>query len=404
MERHTECGACRQHLVGRPEGVGPARRAWVGRAGVLQTTAIAAALLLSACGPTSAVATHVVVQPRPPRGPARWGVGALVTEYQSQIGLESISCATSLWCMALTDNGDSYIYRHGSWRRGPSISGSADALSISSLSISCPSVSFCMVVTSDGEAFPYARGKWGLGVQVDSYVGGDSLDAVSCPAPRYCLAVDDSPSGNVFLFERGHWRLISRMASGPGLWTSLSATISCASRTFCMEADGNGYARTYVRGVWSRSIAVDATRANGGPGITNVSCPANQFCVATGGGTRSRIPTERGPRARSTSYLSSSRKAPVVLRAHLLLSSPVPRGSSAQRLMSMGTHSRTSTVTGRHRKSSRQALRIPSRRVWPHSRAPSPISASRSMSRGTRISTSRAKDVHGRRTRSATRG
>ena len=103
--------------------------------------------------------------------------------------------------------------------------------------------------------------------------------SVSCPAAGSCVAVDDL--GNAVHLVGSAWSRPFHLESANGM-----SAVSCATPTFCMAVDTGGqYARFNGR-AWSKLHAFDvpvAQRYNlllGLSGVTAVSCPTTQFCMA----------------------------------------------------------------------------------------------------------------------------
>lgn len=135
-------------------------------------------------------------------------------------------------------------------------------------SVSCTTASFCVAVDRSGNALSYAGRAWSAPVSVDS---GHSLSAVSCASASFCAAVDTG--GRTPSYNDGTWSAPVRLDSGH----SFSA-ISCASTTFCLAVDANAYYATFDGAAWSAAQPMVIEQ------LTSVSCPSASFCTAVNDG------------------------------------------------------------------------------------------------------------------------
>jgi hypothetical protein len=84
--------------------------------------------------------------------------------------------------------GDALVYSDGSWSAPRDVDG------VSLDSVSCASSSFCMAVDAQGDALTYTNGSWSSPTAIS---GAGVLDSVSCTSASFCVAVDDL--GNSFV-------------------------------------------------------------------------------------------------------------------------------------------------------------------------------------------------------------
>lgn len=199
------------------------------------------------------------------------------------VSIESISCPSTVLCLAVDQNDSVLIYDGTSWTQPTRIlpdDGYGPALS----SISCPSAAFCVAVGSQNStastgtevALTYTRGSWSrpIGLAPFSPIGSIT---VSCPGVGTCVAVDGE--GRVFSYKDGNWsapvtidpRDIAVNNDNNGL------TVSCASATYCVALDLWGNAFTFNGITWSSPYAAEAT-----VGFTELDCPTTSFCLAGG--------------------------------------------------------------------------------------------------------------------------
>ena len=92
-------------------------------------------------------------------------------------------------------SGNALIYNGSSWTAPASIDGS-----LGLNSVSCPSSSFCMAVDFSGNALAYNGSVW----TAPALVGGThSLGSVSCPSSSFCAALDFT--GLAITYDGSSW-------------------------------------------------------------------------------------------------------------------------------------------------------------------------------------------------------
>jgi hypothetical protein len=94
------------------------------------------------------------------------------------------------------------------------------------------------------------------------------LNSVSCASSSFCVAVDGD--GYAVTLTGATW--------SPRNDIDLSAyltSVSCASGSFCVAVDTDGYGVTLSGATWSPRSEIDS-----GGGLTSLSCPRSNFCVA----------------------------------------------------------------------------------------------------------------------------
>ena len=202
------------------------------------------------------------------------------TDINGNNGIDSVSCPTSSFCVALGGQPvtDALIFQNGSWGAASTIDGNGGLTSVS-----CSSDSYCVAVDTGGNEVTYDDGAWSAPVAIDT--GGMGIGSVSCPASTtvpapFCVAVDIS--GNALIDQGGTWGTPTPVSS-TALWTS----VSCASASFCMAvglgesgSSLSGVAATYNGTSWSAPTTV----VTGETFLNAVSCPSSSFCGAVGAG------------------------------------------------------------------------------------------------------------------------
>ena len=182
--------------------------------------------------------------------------------------MDSVSCVTASWCMAIDTGGDYAIQADGNWSL-PNVADPSGGL----VSVSCISSTECVAVDYHGNAVTFDGSRWSAPSFVDPFY---NLTAVSCVASttggdtgEFCIAVDNT--GRAVSFNGSSW-------SAPvHPYGSALDTISCAASSFCVALSPAGTAVVFD-GSWQIAAPV--------PGITttaDVSCPTTTFCMVVGG-------------------------------------------------------------------------------------------------------------------------
>lgn len=145
-------------------------------------------------------------------------------------------------------------------------------------SLSCASSAFCLAVgeqSSSPTAAVYEAGAW-TEEQPPAQLG--ALSGVSCVSSTFCMVVGGGTTATAATFDGASWSVVSTPAEA-GPYTS----VSCASLTFC-AAVGNesGNSGSFIDQL-SGTRFVQAFRPAFSDGILgSVSCPDTTFCQADG--------------------------------------------------------------------------------------------------------------------------
>jgi len=159
-------------------------------------------------------------------------------------------------------------------------------------SVSCVSASFCVAVgfSQDSDMADqtlvesWNGSAWSI-VPSPDQAGNDQLNGVSCPSSTFCVAVGTWKNDTLFEFWNGtKWSIVSSPTIGGYSNRSLSS-VSCVSATSCM-AVGN----TLVGGVgeesltesWNGSKWSIVSSPAGSEYLTGVSCVSATSCTAAG--------------------------------------------------------------------------------------------------------------------------
>ncbi len=146
----------------------------------------------------------------------------------------ALSCAPSVsFCVLVTGlwdgPSDAIVYQDGVWQAPVALAGPARDFD----SVSCASTSFCVAVDVLGDAEIYDGSAWSAPSEVAPDVG---LSSVSCASPSFCVAVGtDGSHGVAVTFDTGSWSSPVRVSDeGP-----LEA-VSCATSSFCVAGGTYG--------------------------------------------------------------------------------------------------------------------------------------------------------------------
>ncbi len=232
---------------------------------------------------------------------ASWSTPAAI----DPMWIDSVSCPTSNFCMAVDRSGKAVAYNGTSWG-SPSPTGDTNIL----VSVSCSSSTFCMAVDNHGNALAYNGTTWGS----PSAVATSGFESISCVSSSFCIAVDSG--ADAYEYNGTSWTVPWTnpvVASPIGLlgvscisanaceavgtsgslasfngstWTSSSVgdtaqqnAISCASGV-CISVDSaGGAAYQFQSGTWTVQSSVFSPNSG-----NSVSCVADGFCVAGGSG------------------------------------------------------------------------------------------------------------------------
>jgi hypothetical protein len=188
-----------------------------------------------------------------------------------------VSCASAAFCVAVGEIGNATVYNGSSW------TGSAEIDPGGVLeSVSCPTSSFCMAVGGHN-AVRYQEGMWGSPTVVDTEAW---LRSVSCTSPGRCVAVaeqqpDGVPISRAYTlnYESGTWGAASEVGLGPERGMASPAAVACACAVFCQLISNEGEFALLTTGGWSglRSMT-GAPELN--VGMASLSCPSSAFCAA----------------------------------------------------------------------------------------------------------------------------
>ena len=179
----------------------------------------------------------------------------------SGLDATTLSCATPAFCMA-SAGGQAAVFTGSAWLAPVTVS-SADKIN----SLSCPSDSFCMAVSVAGLAYTYSASGWSSPANADEPI---PLVDVSCAGTAFCVAV--SNTGRAY-FYNGSWLGPATLnASG-----TMDAVTCPLSTTFCLALSDGSYYTTNDGTTWTSATPLAAGQPSAG------SCPSATSCMVTNG-------------------------------------------------------------------------------------------------------------------------
>jgi hypothetical protein len=202
--------------------------------------------------------------------------------------LDSISCVTTTFCVAVDTVGDELTWNGFSWTQYQQVVyghqvGFTVAIGNNAnngyeyTSVSCASTKFCVATGGAGTVAVFNGFGW------LSHTISPGIASVSCSSATFCLAV--TQTGDDLTYNGTGWSPPHTFDSG-----NAPQAVSCASSSFCMATDVKGNVLTYNGSNWSAPDAVNGTPPGtifgsgvGYYGMPSVSCPSATFCAAIGG-------------------------------------------------------------------------------------------------------------------------
>jgi hypothetical protein len=168
----------------------------------------------------------------------KWSKGTNLVK--SGGGLNAVSCASSIFCMAADRSGGVSTFNGTTWS-APTPVDAANAFS----AISCPTVTFCVATDEVGNYVTWSSGVWGKPTSFGA-LNGPVMHDVSCSSANFCLAVGQTANFAPidYYFYNGIWTLDTVVFS-PSDLNSLDA-VSCTSIFVCLATDLGGGVMTFT--------------------------------------------------------------------------------------------------------------------------------------------------------------
>jgi hypothetical protein len=203
-----------------------------------------------------------------PESPATWSRSQVIAPGDV---IESASCTSPSFCMAVDYRGDALSYDGRSWSAPKKVDARGE---LGLLSVSCASGSFCVATDGDGRALVYNGASWSAPQQVVPLAPNaeeGAIYSISCPTSRFCMAV--STDGDFVEFNGSVWSQPERAG------TAVPFRVDCLSAAFCAVTGSNGDVVTFKGSSWSSPHLLQEPAQNGS--ISSISCPISSFCVVT---------------------------------------------------------------------------------------------------------------------------
>jgi hypothetical protein len=173
--------------------------------------------------------------------------------------LNSISCATSTFCLALSHDGDVFTYDGSWWTSRYSNPGL-----VQPSSVSCPTATFCAVSTYSGAVSTWNGTDWS---DYTETVGQQSSYGLSCSSSSFCAVLGITSAAT---YDGSSWTVTDEVdPHQDGM-----RTISCVDPDFCQAAGADGNVYSWNGSSWSEPVPVDP---HGVP--TSLSCRDRGLCV-----------------------------------------------------------------------------------------------------------------------------
>jgi hypothetical protein len=269
VERSSTCTLTSSpEVTGLPSGsfpcaAGPAPKSFTQNVALPALTGSSAAsytFTLTVTGPNGKATSLASQTVNPPLSFA-----APVSPDQPAGGLDSVSCATAMFCAAIDRYGNVASFDGTGWSAlqpaEPLPAGTAAGMATA---ISCPKPTFCAAVDSGGSASTMTSGTWSAATQT-----GLEGTAISCASTTSCLAVGGLYAAS---YTGTGWSVpvqVSNGVQGP------LVAVSCPTASFCVAVTADGIAYTFTGTAWSSGSSFDSDRD-----VVAVSCHSPSLCVA----------------------------------------------------------------------------------------------------------------------------
>ncbi len=197
-----------------------------------------------------------------------------VAPASSELGLASVSCATSSFCQAVTLGGVAYRWNGTRWSGGTRLTDGR------LFSVSCPRTTFCYAVGTTGVRWIGSR--W---VAAHTIIPSGTAYSISCSSATFCMAGGRFPGGNRLIFTGVAWSPPNHdhydfegMNESP---------VTCTGPTFCVNPNGD-FETDYHFATYNGDVVNQDQEF-----LTPISCWAAYQCM-TAAGTQWRYVTQ-GP-------------------------------------------------------------------------------------------------------------
>lgn len=146
--------------------------------------------------------------------------------------------------------------------------------------VACATSRFCMAVTQDSSSGEYFYRTWAgqdwsdISTMQTQPVG--SAQALVCPSPAACRMIggDESDATQILHFDGTNWR-DERVATGG----QISLDLACASPEYCILLGNSGEVSTYKDGAWTVGrFSARSAQSDRDP-LAGISCTEGPLCL-----------------------------------------------------------------------------------------------------------------------------
>jgi hypothetical protein len=206
-------------------------------------------------------------------------------EFSADQDLESVSCASTTFCVAVSHADKVFRYNGSTWDGGTT---ETITNSTNQNLVSCPVANACVMVqhsSSAGDVYRILSGSTWSGTT--TITGASStFDSLSCPSSSFCLATGED--GKAFSFNGSAWsaKTVDSQVGFGHLYSS------CTSSSFCMAID-YGHSTVFTSTnpgagspTWTTSVGSlkqDVDGLDSIAAVESVDCLTTSFCVAGDG-------------------------------------------------------------------------------------------------------------------------
>ena len=174
-----------------------------------------------------------------------WGTLIKVDTSPHELGLETVSCAATTFCVAIDAYANVYTYNGTSWSLPTNLTGAETAAA--EYSVSCTSDAFCVAV-GDKDEYTYNGASWTAGTR---HLTGGTFTSVSCVSEVFCIWVSGDEASQ---FNGTSWSAPTNIDSDPGPGIR---SVSCGSTSNCVGVDEAGGGVTFNGTSWSAPSELD---------------------------------------------------------------------------------------------------------------------------------------------------
>lgn len=247
--------------------------------------ALVAALVLAGCGSSGQSESAQSGNPDASEAhslPSGWSSADLSAHFKAPAEpIDLISCASGPFCM-IAAGPQSVAFEGGQFSGAQEIASGGEAYgAVQPIALSCASSHFCMAISQEYSYFTWNGSTWRAAGEVPGEVVSGGTGALSCGADGHCVAIGadgETGTASMLSFEGGRWS--SSPIDDDG---QLLTQVSCASAEYCQMLGNDGDVFTYDGKSWGPPVRVtvaDDQEAN--DVMSSVSCASGPLCLGAG--------------------------------------------------------------------------------------------------------------------------